>query len=73
MIEHLDFIGRLFIFVGLMVVISFLPKLWEDIKEDYQYLKEQLKRPAAGTADQEKTSNYNISEFRNINNLERWR
>lgn len=68
--DNLDFVARLFMFIGwLFIIFKAGPELWEDIKEMYR----EIKRPAAGTADQAKTSNYNISEFRNIHNLERWR
>jgi hypothetical protein len=68
--KNLDFVARLFIFIGwLFIIFKAGPELWKDIKEMYR----EIKRPAAGTADQEKTSNYNISEFQNIHNLERWR
>jgi len=68
--QNLDFIARLFIFIGwLFIIFKAGPELIADIKEMYR----EIKRPAAGTADQESINNYNISEFRNIHNLERWR
>jgi len=73
MIEHLDFIMWLTIFCGFLVFILAIPEMYRDTKDAIEHIRKQLKRPAAGTADQEKTSNYNISEFRNIHNLERWR
>lgn len=68
--QNLDFIARLFIFIGWLFIIF---KAGPELIADTKIMIRELKRPAAGTADQEKTSNYNISEFRNIHNLERWR
>ena len=64
--QNLDFVARLFMFIGwLFIIFKAGPELIADVKEMFR----QIKRPAAPTADQERTNNYNISNFKNISNL----
>lgn len=74
--ESLDFVVRLFMFCCLLfLIVECVPKMYIDVKADYQYLKENRKGSTESESAErvkKNKSNYNISEFRNIHNLERW-
>lgn len=63
----LDFFARSLILIGwIYIIFVAAPEFVKDVKEMFR----EIKRPAARTADHETTNNYNISNFKNISNLE---
>jgi len=58
-------------FVYAVIIFVFLPELWKDIKEMWTTLTGNSS-DATDEQDKIKHSNYNISNYKNINNLDRW-
>jgi len=57
-----------------LILFRFAPSFFKDVRKMWAEIRENEKNPADGTAERNKNkhSNYNISEMRNIHNLERW-
>lgn len=72
--QNLDFIARLFMFIGwLFIIFKAGPLFFADCRSYWKEYRKNSAECESAKQVKKKQSNYNISEFRNIHNLERWR
>lgn len=71
--ESLDFIARLFFFCcWLIIIFKCMPDFFKDVRKEWEEYRKSSAECKSAKQEKIKHSNYNISEFRNISNLDRW-
>lgn len=68
----LDFIARLIFFCGWLVIIfKCIPDFFKDVRKEWEEYRKSSAECKSAKQVKKSISKYNISEFRNINNLDR--
>ena len=57
----------------LIIIFFFAPDFFKDVRNMWKENRKSSAESKSAKQDKNKHSNYNISNYKNINNLERWR